>query len=143
MNKQATQISNPNTAGRPAGSKNKRTLIREALQQTYPDGELGFWLAVSEQAKNGDMAASAMIADRLYPKLKPQSEAVRLSEPLDGTPLEMARTLLKLMAQGEVPADTAKELIAVITDLSRVIEVKEREERSTRSIDDILGGDIF
>lgn len=122
MTKQPKQIINPNTIGRPKGSLNKRTLIREALQQTFGDGELGFWLAVADMAKNGDMAASAMIADRLYPKLKPQSEAVQLSESVGGSPLEMAQSLLKLMVQGELPPDTAKELINAITEINRTID---------------------
>lgn len=45
-NKQAVQILE-NKAGRPAGSKNKRTLIREALAETFDGGEQGFWLPVA------------------------------------------------------------------------------------------------
>ena len=122
MTKQPNKITNPNTIGRPKGSLNKRTLIREALQQTFDNGELGFWLAVSEQAKNGDMMASSMIADRLYPKLKPQAEMVQLSEPLDGTPQDMAKGLLRMVSSGELSADTAKELITAIADICRIGE---------------------
>src|SRR5690554_3865220 len=89
MNKQQEQILKSgvaiNKAGRPAGSKNKRTIIREALEQSFDDGEHGFWLAVCAQAKAGDLQAAAMLADRLYPKLKPLSDPVRLSESLQGS----------------------------------------------------------
>lgn len=122
MTKQPNKITNPNTIGRPKGSLNKRTLIREALQQTFEDGEKGFWLAVAAQAKGGDMVASSMIADRLYPKLKPQAEAVQLSEPLEGTPQDMAKGLLRMVSNGELSADTAKELITAIADMCRIGE---------------------
>ena len=122
MTKQPNKIANPNTIGRPKGSLNKRTLIREALQQTFEDGEKGFWLAVAAQAKGGDMVASSMIADRLYPKLKPQAEAVQLSEPLDGSPQDMAKGLLRMVSNGELSADTAKELITAIADMCRIGE---------------------
>lgn len=127
--KQPKQIANPNTIGRPPGSLNKRTIIRNALAQAYEGGEAGFWQAVVEMAKGGDMQAMAMIADRLYPKLKPTSEAVKLSEPLDGTLADNARALLRLVAAGELSPDTGKELLAAIADLAKIIEVADLEQR--------------
>lgn len=127
--KQPKQIPNANKIGRPRGSKNKRTIIREALAQTYDDGERGFWLAVAQQSKNGDLQAATMIADRLYPKLKPQSPTVVLSEPLDGTPADMARQLIKMTGGGELSSSQARELLQALGDLVRVIEITEIEER--------------
>ncbi len=78
-NKQAVQIIEaPNTKGRPLGSQNKRTLLRQALQQAFDGGEMGFWLAVVEQAKAGDMQAMQMVARRIMPELKTESQAVEL-----------------------------------------------------------------
>lgn len=128
-NKQPEQIPNPNKAGRPKGSRNRRTIAREALQQAYPDGELGFWQAVAQQAADGDLQAAAMIADRLYPKLKPTSEPVALSEPLDGSPGDVARAIMRMAGAGELTTDQAKELLSALADVCKIVEVTELEQR--------------
>jgi len=57
--------------GRPKGSKNKATLIREALQERYPEGgEKAFWRAVIDSAAAGEVSAMRIIANRLEPELK-------------------------------------------------------------------------
>lgn len=79
-----------NPAGRPKGASNRRTIIRNALEQTFPGGEQGFWLAIATQASGGDATAAEMIAKRLYPALKP--EAMPMPFNLAGdTPTEQAR----------------------------------------------------
>lgn len=133
MNKQPEQIfKTPNKAGRPKGSPNKRTVIREALQETFADGEKGFWLAVATQAAGGDLQAMAMLADRLYPKMKPQGETITLSKPLDGSLADNARTILELVAGGEIAPDTAKELLSALADVGKIIEVSELQKRLER-----------
>lgn len=127
--KQPKHIPNPNTIGRPKGSKNRRTIIREAMQKAYPEGEAGFWAAVVEQAKAGDLQAATMLADRLYPKLKPQGELLTLSEPLDGSPAEQARTIVRLAGAGELSTDQARDLLAALADCVRIIEISEFEQR--------------
>lgn len=130
MTKQAKKIvPNPNVMGRPKGSKNRRTIIREALQQHYPEGELGFWLSVAEIARGGDMQAAAMIADRLYPKLKPQTESVTLPEPLDGTSAEMARQLVQMAGRGDISPSVAQELLKALSDVLRIVEIDELSAR--------------
>lgn len=131
-NKQPNQIPNPNKAGRPKGSRNRRTLAREALQAAFPDGEQGFWSAVATQAAEGDLQAAAMIADRLYPKLKPTSEPLTLSEPLDGTPAEVARSIMRMAGAGELTTDQARELLAALADVCKIVETSELEERITK-----------
>lgn len=70
-----------------------------------------------------------MIADRLYSKLKPVSEAVVLSKPLNGSLADNARVILELTSAGELSPDTAKELLGVLADVGRIIEVSELETR--------------
>lgn len=131
-NKQPKQIQSPNRIGRPPGSKNRRTIIREAMRKAYPDGEAGFWAAVVEQAKGGDMQAVAMVADRLVPKMRPQGETITLSKPLDGSLADNARTILELVAGGEIAPDTAKELLSALADVGKIIEVSELQKRLER-----------
>ncbi len=119
--------------GRPKGAVNKRTLVRQALMKTYGlEGEEGFWIAIAMQAKAGDMQAAEMIASRLYPKLKPQAEAVTLSKPLDGSLADSARSILQMASTGELTPDTASELLGVLADVAKVVEVQELQQRLER-----------
>lgn len=118
--------------GRPAGSLNKRTILRKALQDGYPDGEAGFWRAVVELAKTGDAQALTMIADRLMPKLKPQGEIVSLKLPDSATAADMARAVMQATGAGKLSTDAARELLAAIADVVKIIEATELEERITR-----------
>ncbi len=118
--------------GRPPGSRNKRTIIRQQLAEAFEGGEAGFWRAVAEQAKAGDLQAAAMLADRLYPRLKPTSEPVQLSEPLDGSLAENARAVLRMIAAGEISADMGRELLTSIADVAKILEVADLEKRIER-----------
>ena len=127
-NKQPAQIlSNP--VGRPAGSKNKRTLIREALAETFDDGELSFWMAVCSQAKDGCTQPQTLLANRLIPALKPASDCVTLPEPLNGTSADMARQLMIYASTGAISPSTAQELLSALADVLKIVEITELEKR--------------
>ena len=116
-NKQAVQIiDTPNTKGRPLGSLNKRTVLRQALQQAFDDGEAGFWRAVVTQAKAGRMTrrefvgrttalgVSAGLASALF------TNAARAEEPKKGGVIrvgmqggESTNSLDPALAASEVP----------------------------------------
>ena len=128
MNKQPVQILE-NKAGRPAGSRNKRTILREALAATFADGEAGYWAAVCSQAKEGCTQSQALIANRLMPTLKPQSDCVTLPEPLTGTAAEQARQIIQYAGAGQIPPSTAQELLSALADVLRIVEITELEQR--------------
>lgn len=115
--------------GRPPGSLNKRTILREAIRKGHPGGEPGFWLAVVKLAASGDVQSMAMIADRLMPRLKPASDPIILPEPLDGSPADMARQIMRATSQGQIAPDTARELLSALADVAKIIEASELEER--------------
>lgn len=127
MTKQAGEI--VPKIGRPVGSKNKRTLIREALTETFADGELSFWMAVCSQAKDGCTQSQGLLANRLIPALKPQSEAVVLPEPLNGTSADMARQLMHYASTGAISTSTAQELLSALADVLKIVEITELEKR--------------
>jgi hypothetical protein len=118
--------------GRPPGSLNKRTVLREALQASYPEGEAGFWKAVVKLAEGGDIQAMTMIADRLMPKLKPQGEFVTLDGPMDGSPADVGRAILRAISSGQISADAGRELLAAVADLCKIVETTELMERVQR-----------
>ena len=117
-----------NPQGRPAGSPNKRTVIRDALMAAFPDGEAGFWSAVAVQAKAGDAHSQALIADRLFPKLRPVAEPIQFE--LQGETLtDAARSILLEVAGGNVDPLTGRSLIDAVASLVRVEEIDELKQR--------------
>lgn len=103
----------PKPRGRPRGSRNKKTIIRDALAATWGDGELSFWMAVCEQAKGGCTQSQALLANRLQSTLKPASEVVTLppAKRLKGTSSEMARQVIALVGDGTISPSTGQELL--------------------------------
>jgi hypothetical protein len=113
-----------NPAGRPSGSVNRnlRTL-RDAAEDILPD--------VIERAKNGDAEAQRLILDRGLPRLRP----VTLPEPLSlpqGNFAEQVKSLMTLIATGDLSPSTAAEIAGVISTAARVEEVDQlRDELAT------------
>ena len=104
-----------NPAGRPPGSMNKnlRTL-RDAAEDILP--------VVIEKAKNGDADAQRLILDRGLPRLKP----VTMPEPMAlprGNFAEQVKSLMALIATGDISPTTAAEIASVISTAARVEEI--------------------
>jgi len=68
----------PKTGGRTKGTLNKLTELIEAVTETFPNGEQGFWARAAEMAKNGESAAITIIASRLIPTLRPISQITNI-----------------------------------------------------------------
>ena len=130
-NKQAVQIiDTPNTKGRPLGSLNKRTVLRQALQQAFDDGEAGFWRAVVAQAKAGDMQAMQMVAKRLMPELKPESQAISLPELVAAPTLaDKAKAAIDAAGAGDIAPSAASDMVSAIAGLAKIIETTELQKR--------------
>ena len=130
-NKQAIQIiDNPNTKGRPLGSLNKRTMLRLALQKSFDDGEAGFWQAVVQQAKDGDMQAMQMVAKRLMPELKPESQAISLPELVAAPTLaDKAKAAIDAAGAGDIAPSAASDMVSAIAGAARVVEITALQQR--------------
>ena len=114
------------TSGNPAGRpKSETTALRERLSK---DAEK-IIEQVIEQALEGDMTAAKMILDRILPPLRPNSAPVSISLPECKTPVSLATAILTAASQGELPSDTAAQLIAATANLSRIIETEELKDR--------------
>jgi hypothetical protein len=118
-----------NADGRPVGAKNKRTLIRDALEKVYDGGEGGFWLAVAGKAKEGDSAAISMLGARLVAPLRACDSAVYL-EGLDGGSLmDKAEKIVASMGVGAISPSEAAAMVGAIATLCRVQETEELADR--------------
>lgn len=119
---------NPN--GRPKGSLNKRTLVRNAVEKTYKGGEEGFWMAVASQAKDGDAASQGMLAARLSPPYRASTQSVEFDMP-DGDLFVRAKAVLDAIASGDIPPDIGSSLIQSINATARTMELIDFEKRLT------------
>lgn len=113
-----------NPAGRPKGSSNKNLqVLREAAEEILPQ--------VIEAARNGDAEAQRLILDRGIPRLRP----VTMPEPVaipGATLTDQVKSLLGLIATGDISPSIAAEIASVIGAAAKVEEVDQlREELAT------------
>jgi len=114
-----------NPAGRPKGTRNSATLLREALQMNAE--------AIAERvvaaAMDGDMTAARLVIERLQPAIRARAETVEFELPEDGSLAEKADALLNACANGQIAPDVAASLIAALGNQARLIEMAELEQR--------------
>lgn len=114
-----------NPRGRPKGS-GLSAKLRKAIEQDAPD----ILTAVIAQAKAGDMQAAKVLLDRVVPALKPQAQTVTVPGMEDAQGLaDKALAALSAAAGGDIPADTAAQLVQAIGTVGRVVEIDDLERR--------------
>lgn len=116
----------PGVSGNPSGRpKTATALLREKIAE---DAE-SVITAVVNAAKAGDMLAAKLILDRLIPAMRPTAAPVNLLLPVDATPVNVAEALLRSVACGEIPPDTAAQLLGATAQFSKILEVEELQDR--------------
>lgn len=125
----------PGSSGNPAGRKpgtGWSAQAREQLQRAWegeaPDGADGIRAKLIAQAKAGDMLAIKLVAERIVQPLKPADPMAEIE--LQGTTLaEKALGVLTALATGALPLAQAKEMLAGLATLTKVIEAEELKGR--------------
>lgn len=116
-----------NPAGRPKGSKDRRTIWREALAE---HGDELVQRAV-ELALAGDTQALRLCLERAIPAYRPAAEPVHFE--LDGDTLtEKAESVLAAIAAGDLDPQTGKALVDSIAGFAKLAEIDEIRERLDR-----------
>lgn len=118
-----------NPEGRPKGARNKRSILRDALENVYSDGEGGFWLTVAERSKEGDTNAVTMIGSRLIPPLKATDTPIQLEGLDDGSLTDKAEKIIGFMGKGDISPSEATSMINAIAALCRVQEIEDLSKR--------------
>ncbi|MCM8857121.1 MAG: DUF5681 domain-containing protein [Candidatus Thiodiazotropha sp.] len=130
MTFEAGQSGNP--SGRRKGSRNKRTALVKALQDHYggtqAQSEQKFWLRVCRAADKGDQTCVGLIAQRLLPALKPESQRMNIDLPTND-PVAAAEALLTAAADGKASVEQVKPLLSGLSDLLRAKEFEEILQR--------------
>ena len=115
-----------NPLGRPAGAKNRTTMMVQALF----DGEAELLIRkVIELAKAGDMQALRVCIDRLCPPLKAHAAPIELEIPETENISEIANAFIRAAANGRLPPDIASQLVGAVGTLARVVEIDELKAR--------------
>lgn len=115
-----------NPSGRPQGSKNKTTLIAQALF----DGEAeALTRKVIELAKDGDMQALKICVDRLCPPIKAQCAKVQIDLKNKNTLVDIANAFVQAAADGSISPDIAAQLVSSVGTLARIKETDELKIR--------------
>jgi len=109
-----------NSAGRPKGSRDRRTELRGLLQ---PHASALIEKAVN-MALSGDTTALKLCLDRIIPALKPQSEPVKLDLPT-GTLTEQAAAIFRAVADAEITSDEGAALIGILHNQARIQDADE------------------
>lgn len=113
-----------NPGGRPKGAKNqKQGLFKSkepALQQKLIDMALG-----------GDMAALKIIADRIWPRIRPQALPVKVKAKSADLASQGAAIIDAALA-GKLTPDVLRDLLGALADQARLVEFSEIEERLQR-----------
>ena len=125
MSKFTTGVSG-NKAGRPPGTKDKRTEMRELLQ---PHAGKLIQKAV-DLALDGDTMALKLCMDRICPALKPRADPVTLDIPNESTLTEQAAALYRATAGGEIGPDEAAALMAILSGQARITEIDELKRKN-------------
>ncbi|CAD9226710.1 conserved hypothetical protein [Burkholderia cenocepacia] len=113
-----------NPAGKPRGTRDKRTALRELLQPHAAD----LVAKAVELAKAGDTTALRICIDRCIPAIKAKDAPVDLPE-LTGSLAEQGAAVMHAMARGRITPDEASAVMQVIAAQARIIEVDELEKR--------------
>lgn len=114
-----------NPAGRPKGSKAKKTLVAQEFEKE------GSKIArvVIDKALAGDITAANIVLQRIAPPLKVRAEKIEFE--LDATaPLtHQAGQVLTAIAAGDIDPDTGQVLISCISSFAGLRQVDELDER--------------
>ena len=116
------QSGNPN--GKPKGTKDKRTELRELLQ---PHAE-GLVNKVVEKALEGDTTALRLCLDRLIPPYRAGNISVVLND-IEGTLTEKGEKIIGAMGSGEITPSDASSMLQALAAQCRVQELDELERR--------------
>jgi hypothetical protein len=84
---------------------------------------------VLDAALAGDLQAAKLVLERISPPLKAQAAPILLDLPRPDTATGTAAAIIRAAADGELPPDTAAQLVAAVGTLARIIEIDELKDR--------------
>ncbi len=114
-----------NPKGKPPGTKDSRTELRQLLQPHAKD----LLQKAVDMALDGDPQALRMCIDRLVPSLKATSEPVPTQLPTGGSLADQAQAIYLAATAGQIGTDEATALMSLVQSQCRIKGLIEIEER--------------
>ena len=114
-----------NPSGRPVGSKNRKSLLTQQLE------EQGGLVAqrVIEAALAGDIQAASLVLQRICPPLRPQSVLVNFTLDSQAPLAEQAQEILSAIANGNIDPETGRNLINCLGTVAGLMQTDELTRR--------------
>ena len=109
-----------NPAGRPAGSKNKRSLIAREFEKAGSEVAK----IVTEKAKAGDMRAIEVLLSRVEPTLKAEARRVEFQFDADASVGDQAKAVMASVADGQIDVETGRMLLDMLSALAGLRDVE-------------------
>jgi hypothetical protein len=117
----------PGNPGRRVGSRNKRTLLVEALMAADIEA---ITESVIKAAKQGDVQAARVVLDRICPARRGSVVTFKASRGGDAAALsENFQSVVAAMADGQLSPEEGVSIANVLTQQLRVVETAQLEER--------------
>lgn len=116
-----------NAAGKPAGTRNKATMMVLNLMQS---GAVAITKVVIESAKGGDLAAARLVLERLAPPMRERPISIALPETATAEGIDKAsQAVLDAAATGDLLLGEAQILTSIIDSRRKALEMLELEQR--------------
>lgn len=109
-----------NPAGRPAGSKNKRSLIAREFEKAGSEVAK----IVTEKARAGDMRAIDILLSRVEPTLKAEARRVEFQFDPDASAGDQAKAVMASVADGQIDVETGRMLLDMLSSLAGLRDVE-------------------
>jgi hypothetical protein len=116
-----------NPRGRPAGARNKASLLLDKLMQ---GGAEEIMNTIIDRAKGGDMSAARLVLERLVPPAKERPVAIKLPDASTAKGLLDAQELIiASVASGGLLPGEGEALMRMLDNQRKTIETADFEER--------------
>lgn len=109
-----------NYNGRPKGSKDRRTIFRELVE----DHKEALVKKAVELALAGNEQMLRLLLDRLLPA-KPREEPLQIETALEGSLTEQGRTILSLITEGQITMNEGASLLQALGTQVKLLETDE------------------
>lgn len=124
--------SNINRTGRPKGTPDRRSELRELIRPHAPE----LITTAVNLAKKGDVSALRLLLDKVIPSLKPVSEPISLDTSGNDV-TTLAAEVFRAATAGELALDEAAVLTSILLNRARIADADEANrniEEATRRI---------
>ena len=118
----------PGQSGNPKGKRPGSGELQK-LRASIADHVPSILTKLVEAAKAGDIQASRLILERVFPPVKPSEQAVELDLPDGATLTAKADAVLSAAAAGQLSPGHAAQMIAALGTVAKIVETDDLAQR--------------